>query len=230
MFELRSVNGQPLWNAKSAPSQDRSVYRHSEPQPQQICLLCISLFSPLKASSTCSFCFKVSLDQKEAIDGLCFPRGIGQAFRRFSVTAALYMSEVTEDLQELDKYAKPPFLTLETSLLCSRCFLYSLINLYWQLQLTRWNIKRDKWSRLKNTHQLLGKVILVFMLASHRLLKVFKFWFKGIHISLQMASLLLIIKYYAKIMHSYAVLTILTFCPTNISKLILTQKLKAGGI
>lgn len=149
MCELRSVNGQPLWNAKSAPSQDRSVYRHSAPQLQQICLLCISSFSPLKALSTCSFCFKVSLDQKEAIDGLCFPRGIGEAFRHFLVTAALYLSEVAEDLHELDKYAKPAFLTLETSLLCSRHFLYNVRKLYWQLQLTRWNAKRDKWSRLK---------------------------------------------------------------------------------
>lgn len=56
---------------------------------------------------------------------------------------------------------KAAVLTLETSLLCNRRFLYSVINLHWQLQLTRWNIKRDKWSRLKNTHQLLGKVILV---------------------------------------------------------------------
>lgn len=152
------------------PKIDRfaSIQRLSHSKYAQSFLFSTS-FSPLKALSTCSFCFKVSLDQKEAINELCFPHGNRKSFPSLLGHSSFISVKVTEDLHELHKYAKPPFLTPETTLLCSRRFLYSIINLYWQLQLTRWNVKHEKLSSLKHMCQVLRNVILVFMLASYRL-------------------------------------------------------------
>lgn len=171
IFELRSANGQPLWNAKLASSHDRSVYQHSAHPPQQICSVFISIyfiFSP-QGIIYLFLLFQSQFRPEGSDQQALFSTKNWRRFPTFLGHSSFISVKVAEDLHELHKYAKPPFLTLETTLLCSRHILYSIINLYWQLQLTQWNVKHEKWSSLKHMCQVLRNVILVFMLASYRL-------------------------------------------------------------